>query len=116
MAISILYLHRDFSKEVHHGKVFSMNDMGPMGPGPKWARAQMGPGPQWAQGPHGPRAQVGPGPKWAQGPSGPGAHPNPIWIWIYRIWDSTRYRVVRGGDSASDSASSVTAQKAVQHL
>ena len=72
MAVSILYLHKDFSKEEHHGKVFQFQDMGPiMGPRPKRAQAQMGPGPKWAQGPN------GPGPKWAQaqigpGPNGPG--------------------------------------------
>ena len=52
--MSILYLHRDFSRDEHHGKVFKydLDAMGPMGPGPKWAK-----------GPNGPRAQVGPGPK-----------------------------------------------------
>ena len=85
MAVSILYLHKDFSKEEHHGKVFKCHDMGPIGPGPKWAQGQKGPRPKWAQGPNGPRAQLGPGangprPKWAQAQMGPGPNgPGPKW-------------------------------------
>ena len=44
--MSILYLHRDFSKEAHHAKVFKFNDIS------SWA--QMGSGPKWVQGPNGP--------------------------------------------------------------
>ena len=63
MAMSILYLHRDFSKDIRHEKVFKSSDvgsMGPVGPGPKWLpgpKAQAGPGPTWDQGISGPRAQ-----------------------------------------------------------
>ena len=30
MAMSILYLHKDFSKDAHHGKVFEISNLGPM--------------------------------------------------------------------------------------
>ena len=30
MAMSILYLHKDFSKDAHHGKVFEIGNLGPI--------------------------------------------------------------------------------------
>ena len=30
MAMSILYLHKDFSKDAHHGKVFQISNLGPI--------------------------------------------------------------------------------------
>ena len=71
--VSILYLHKDFSKEEHHGKVFKFQDMGSIGPGPKWAQGPKGPRPKWAPGPNGPGPN-GPGPKWAWAQMGPGPH------------------------------------------
>ena len=49
-------------------------------------------------GPLGFRAQ--PAHPWAAVAGRPAASiPNWIWIWIYPIWDSTRYRAIRGGIS-----------------
>ena len=30
MAMSILYLHKDFSKDAHHGEVFQISNLGPI--------------------------------------------------------------------------------------
>ena len=70
MAVSVLYLHLDFSKEVHHVQVFKFPHIkelkrAQIRPGPKGARAQMDPRAKWAQGRNGPR------PSWAWGPNGP---------------------------------------------
>ena len=70
MAVSVLHLHLDFSKEVHHVQVFKFPHIkelkcAQIRPGPKGARAQMDPRAKWAQGRNGPR------PSWAWGLNGP---------------------------------------------
>jgi len=87
MAISVFYLHLDFSKEAHHVHVFKFPHIkdfkrAQIRPGPKGARAQMDPRAKWAQGPNGPRPSWawgpnGPRPNWAQGLNGCKAHMGP---------------------------------------
>ena len=66
IAVSILYLHKDFSKNSHNGKVFQIRNLGPI-----FIRSTQG----QPQGPLEPRKRrPGPGPR--PGPT-PGPRPGP---------------------------------------